>query len=243
MKKLIILSVLLISSSLASAQDVTSRSKIRLDDGSELEVLIIENIPGKFIKIELPGNGVATIDYKNIVSIRHKSFTYHSKFKLPRGFYLTGSFDFLIGKSSEYSSARLGIGLGATGNYRFNSYLSLGLGGEVTALLKSGGSLSYPVYARLSGSSIERRVAPVYILDAGWSFIGNGQTENTEITGGWFLRPALGVRINMMTVSLGYQLQNVTTTTQNFWWWGGGGQELVEERLMKNIVFGLNLMF
>ncbi len=60
------------------AQDTSSKSKIKLFDGSEFEVLIIENQPGKYIKIQLPGNEVARIDYDKIASIKHKSFNYRS---------------------------------------------------------------------------------------------------------------------------------------------------------------------
>ena len=86
MKKLPILFILVYLASLAIAQDVGSQSKIKLTDGSELHVLIIENVPGNYIKVKIPGNEEATIDYKNIVSIKHKSFVYHQKFKLPQGF-------------------------------------------------------------------------------------------------------------------------------------------------------------
>ncbi len=242
MKKLKFLIVLLIVSSLVYAQDVITKSKIRLEDGSEMQVMIIENVPGKYIKIKLPGNEEATIDYKNIVSIKHKSFVYHTSFKLPKGFYLDGSFSFLFGRSSEFSSTRLGIGLGVSGNYRFNSYLSLGLGTEATALAASEGQFVFPVYARLRGHMAERRIAPIYILDAGWAFAGKSKSENSFVDGGWFVRPAIGLQINKFTVSVGYQLQKITTTTDNSWWWGAGDQ-LVEERLMKNINIGINLIF
>ena len=242
MKKLEILFVLLIVASLSYAQDVTSQSKIKLIDGSELRVLILENVPGKYIKVKIPGNEAATIDYKNIISIKHKSFVYHASYKLPRGFYMDGSFSFLFGRSAEFSSPRLGVGIGVSGNYRFNSYLSLGLGTEATALAITEGQFVFPVYARLRGNFIERRVAPIYILDAGWAFAGKTKSENSWIDGGWFVRPAIGLQINKFTVTVGYQLQKITTTTENSWWWGTG-DHLVEERLMKNINVGVNLIF
>jgi hypothetical protein len=243
LKKLKLLFVFLVVSSLAFAQGVTSQSKIKLTDGSELHVLIIENIPGKYIKVKIPGNEKATIDYKNIVSIKHKSFMYHQKFKLPKGFYMAGTISLLFGRSAEFSAPRVGIGLGATGNYRFNSFISLGLGAEVNALFIDEGAFMLPLYARLSGNFVERRVAPIYMLDAGWTFVANDKLSNSSVIGGWFARPAIGLQINKFTVSVGYQLQNTTTTTVNSWWWGGGDQEVVEERLMKNIIFGASLNF
>ena len=242
MKKLKILFVLLIVSSAVYAQDVITQSKIRLDDGSDLHVLIIENVPGKYIKIKLPGNQESIIEYQNIVSIKHKSFVYHTKFILPKGFYMDGTFGFLFGRSSEFSSTRVGIGIGVSGNYRFNSYLSLGLGTEATALSVSDGSFVFPVYVRVRGNIVERRIAPIYILDAGWSFVGKRPDDTSLVEGGWFVRPAIGLQINKFTVSVGYQLQNITTTSENSWWWGGGDQ-LVEERLMKNIAISTSLIF
>jgi hypothetical protein len=242
LKKHKILVVLLIVSSLVYAQDVITQSKIRLDDGSDLHVLIIENIPGKYIKIKLPGNQESVIDYKNIVSIKQKGFVYHTKFILPKGFYMDGSFGLLFGRSSEFSSTRVGVGIGLTGNYRFYSYLSLGLGTEATALSVSEGSFVFPVYVRVRGNFVERRIAPIYILDAGWSFVGKRPDDNSLVEGGWFARPAIGLQINRFTVSVGYQIQNITTTTENSWWWGGGDQQ-VEERLMKNITISTSLRF
>ena len=243
LKKLKLFIAFLILSSMAYTQDVITQSKIRLDDGSDLLVMIIENVPGKYIKIKLPGNQESIIDYKNIVSIKHKNFVYHSKFKLPKGFYMDGSIGFLFGRSSEFSSTRFGVGIGLSGNYRFNSYLSLGLGTEATVLAISDGSFVFPVYARLRGNLIEKRIAPIYIIDAGWSFAGKSQRDNSMIEGGWFARPAVGLQVNRFAVSVGYQLQNITTTTENSWWWGGGGDQLVEERLMKNIMISANLRF
>ena len=243
MKKLHLLFILLFATSLGYAQEVTTQSKIKLNDGSELQVLIIENVPGKYIKIKLPGNEVAIIDYNNIVSIKHKNFVYHEKFKLPQGFFMDGTFSLLFGRSSEFSSPRVGLGLGATGNYRFNSFLSLGVGAEVNALFVDEGAFVFPVYARIRGNIVERRIAPIYMLDAGWSFVADDKSSDSSIDGGWFARPAIGLQINKFTVSVGYQLQKTTTTSVNNWWWGGGDQVVVEERLMKNITFGASIMF
>ena len=156
---------------------------------------------------------------------------------------MDGSFSLLFGRSSEFSSPRVGLGLGTTGNYRFNSFLSLGLGAEVNAMFIDEGAFVFPVYARLRGNFVERRVAPIYMLDAGWAFVTNDKSSNSSIDGGWFARPAIGLQINKFTISVGYQVQETITTSENSWWWGGGGQQVVEERLMKNITFGASLMF
>ena len=243
MKKLTLIAVLLFASLLGYTQVSGSLSKIKLIDDSELHVLIIENVPGKYIRIKLPGTEEAVIEYKNIVSIKHKSFVYHGKFQLPKGFYMDGSFSLLFGKSSAVSPLRLGLGLGVSANYRFNSFLSLGLGTEVSALFINEGAFIFPVYARLRGNFVERRITPVYLLDVGWSFVANDKNSSSTVDGGWFARPAIGLQINKFTVSVGYQLQKTTTTTFNSWWWGGGDQLIVEERLMKNISFGASLMF
>jgi len=243
LKSLPILFILLFVVSLAYAQDVASQSKIKLTDGSELYVLIIENVPGKYILIKLPGSEKATIDYRDIVSIKHKNFVYHEKFVLPQGFYMDGTFSLLFGRSSEFSSVRVGLGLGVSGNYRFNSFLSLGLGTEANALFVNEGSFTFPVYARIRGNFVERRIAPVYILDAGWSFVANNQSGNSMVAGGWFFRPAIGLQINKFNISVGYQLQKITTSTENPRWWWGRDQQVVEERLVKNITLGASLRF
>jgi hypothetical protein len=239
-KKLSSLLILIIFSAVVYAQENTTKSKIKLTDGSELHVLIIKNVPGKYITIKLPGNDAATIDYQNIALIKHKDFSYHEKFILPRGVYFEGGTSLLFGKTTSYS-ARVGLAFTATVNYRFNSNISLGVGVEPTILT---GFSTLPVFVRISGNVAERRVTPVYFLDTGWSFAKvNGETRGTiNADGGWFLRPGIGLRINRFTISLAYQLQKVNTTSENFDWWGGN-QFVVEERLMKNITAGVSLMF
>jgi hypothetical protein len=241
LKKLLFLLILFYSFS-ALAQETVSNSKIKLVDGSELQVLIIENLPGKYIKIKLPGDEDVIINYRDIVSIKHKSFVYHAKFLLPKGFFVDGSFSFLFGRSSEFSDLRFGLAIGLTANYRFNSYFAAGLGVEPTALFVNGGNMLLPVYAHFSGSFIERRIAPVYMLDAGWSLAANDPSSNATVDGGWFFRPTIGLQINKFTLGIGYQLQKITTTTDNAWWWGDNGLT-VEERLMKNIIFSAHLYF
>lgn len=83
------------------AQENTTKSKIKLTDGSELHVLIVKNVPGKYIKIKLPGNDAATIDYQNIALIKHKDFSYHEKFILPKGIYFEGGTSLLFGKTTS----------------------------------------------------------------------------------------------------------------------------------------------
>ena len=113
------------------AQDTKNMSKVKLKDGSELHVLIIENIPGDYIKVELPGNQEATIAYSAIVSIKQDGFSYRSKYQRNDGLFWDGSFAFVFGQASQYGgSPRAGMELGASLNYRFNPYISTGIGVE-----------------------------------------------------------------------------------------------------------------
>jgi hypothetical protein len=230
---------------LVQAQDGTFLSKIKLKDGSELNVVILENVPGKYIKIMLPGEQEATIDYKNILSIKHQNYGYKPEYILPKGWHYTGSFGFVFGKASKGGAMNSGIVLGATANYRLKPFFSIGAGIEPTLMFLNDGYLLLPTFIRVGGSFAEKKVVPVYFIDAGWSFAqsNSGQGEAISVDGGWFLRPGIGLRFNDFSILLGYQLQKITTTSEFVNWWGGGDQLITEERLTRNMSLNISYNF
>ena len=243
MKKVLIsLFLLTVASFTVQAQEeVSYKSKIKLKDGSELRVVIIENVPEKYVRIKLPGNETATINYADILSIKHKDYVYEQNFDLPKGLYFEGTTALLFGRSSEYTK-RVGIILGVTASYRFYPGLSLGLGVEPTM---ASNFLLMPIYARISGDFKEKRQGLTYFVDAGWSLARNTDIyyETVRTAGGWFLRPGLGLRLNQFTLTVAYQVQKVTTTSQNPVSQWALEQVLVEERVMRNVVLGVRLAF
>lgn len=226
------------------AQESLTLSKIKLNDGSEFTATIIENQPGKFIKIKFASDQYATIDYAQITLIRNKNYNYHSRFELPRGLYVEAAYAFMFGKSGEYGDPRIGMSLGATLNYRFNPYLAVGAGADVNTLFVNSNYLLIPVYARVSGSLATKLVSPYYMLDIGWSSASTGDMleSDYEIMGGAMVRPEVGVRINKVRIGLGYQIQKLHTSYTNDWWWGDQ-QEVEEQRTMRNIRLGISVIF
>lgn len=234
----------LLSSASLYAQDGQSYSNIKLKDGSKLKVTITENIPGDYIKIRLAENQEAMIPYDNILSIRHENFMYNSKFTLPNGFYIDGSFGLLFGQANDYGDNRIGLSLGVAANYRFNSYLSLGVGVEPTTLNINSNYLMLPVYIHFTGNMIERRTSAFYSLDLGYSTASSPESdnENIDMKGGVFFRPGIGIRFNKVTIGVAYQLQKVQTTRNNEWWWQGQ-HTTVEDRLMRNVRITTSIIF
>ncbi|MEN8251321.1 MAG: hypothetical protein ABFS32_20485 [Bacteroidota bacterium] len=243
MKKLII--VLFISlPAIGFGQNMESKSKIKLIDGSVLNVTIVENIIDDYIRIKLPGGEIVKIDYNKIESIKHTGFSYKSSYMLPTGFYTDGSFNVMIGRTSLDSDFRTGISLGASANYRFNSFFSTGLGVESIFMLVNGQNISLPVYARISGNLIKKKVAPLYFIDAGWAFPLAKQEEVVESEGGWFVRPGVGIQFDHFSLKFGFQAQRVITTTELPNWWGWGGRTIREEdRVLRNITIGASYSF
>lgn len=242
MVKPLIFPLLIVFCSFAYAQEKVSKSRIRFIDGSEVRAVIKENFPGKYVKIVLPDNEEVTIKYVNILSIKHEDYKYYSRYIPVKGFYIEGMYSFLFGKASEYGGSRLGVALGASTNYQLNSHISVGVGVEPTAILITNENFFIPVYAHFKLTLLERRITPVLMLDAGWSFVLNNNNESTNIKndGGWYTRPSIGLQINNFTLSLGYQLQKITTTRENNWW---TNQITVEERMMKNVTISGNYRF
>lgn len=233
------------SASFLWAQEGVFLSKIKLIDGSELNVVIIENNPGKYVKIRLPGNEVAIIDYKNIISIKHQDYNYKPDFVLPQGWHFTGSFGVLFGRASKDGPVRSGMAIGGTANYRIKPFFSVGVGIEPTVLFVSDGYLLLPTFIRIGGSFAEKKVAPIYFIDAGWSFAksNSGQGEAVSVEGGYFVRPGIGLRFSRVNIILAYQLQKVTTTSQYDIWWDGTNQLTIEERHMKNMMLSIGYNF
>lgn len=238
MVKQIVFALLVLIGSSVKAQDKITKSKIKFIDGSEVHAVIKENSPGKYVKIILPGNEEVTIKYSSILSIKHKDYSYYSKYVRSKGFYMEGSTSLLFGKATEYGSSRLGIALRASGNYQFNAHLSLGLGIEPTAILITNEKFLIPVFTSFKFTILERKVTPVLMLDAGWSFVTNTK-KNEEFSsirneGGWYTRPTIGIQISNFCLSFGYQLQKITTTEEHTWRWQST-HTITEERLMKNV--------
>ena len=242
MKKLLIVCLFLATS--AIGQELASFSKIRLKNGSEFTAQIVENHPGDFIKIKLGEGQFSTIKYGDIASIKDKNYQFKSEFRLEKGLFAETAFAFMFGKSGELGDVRVGMSLGATGNYRFNPYLALGAGVEINTLYVNSDFFLVPIYARISGSFSERRVVPYYMLDLGWSSASTGeqQADDYEMSGGLFVRPEIGIRFNKVRVGFAYQNQQVRTSYANNFWWSG--EQLVEEkRIMRNIRMGVSVIF
>ncbi|MCF6352094.1 MAG: hypothetical protein L3J06_03695 [Cyclobacteriaceae bacterium] len=243
-KKLIIV-LFFFAPFITTAQVEESKSKIKLTDGSEFYAVIKENDPGKHIKIALSGNKEATIKYSTILYIKHKDYSYFSKYIQSKGFYIEGSTSLLFGKTTEQGDVRTGAALGVTVNYQLNAHLSVGLGVEPTIIRIANQQLLMPTYGRLKYSMLERRVTPVLIVDAGWAFALTKKEEDfrtISYNGGWYIKPSVGIQSGKFTLSVGYQLQKLTSTiNENNWW--GNNNVTVEERIMKNISLNGSLRF
>lgn len=242
MKKLIFI-LLVLFPLIGLSQTFESKSRIKLTDGSELYLTIVENIIGDYIRIKLPGGEITKISYDKIESIKHDGFKYNSSYKLPKGFYLDAAFNFMLGRSSPEFGSRMGIAPAISANMRVNSFFSAGLGVETNYIMVNGENLFLPVYLHISGNFAEKRVAPMYFIDGGWVFPIYGEDEVTEAKGGWFIRPGVGIKINNVSLKLGYQTQKVTTINEQPDWWGMGRIIREEERILRNITIGASFSF
>ena len=237
MIKQLLFFALLLFSSLAFAQNDSLKSKIKFKDGSGLYAKIKENVPTHYVVILLSDNESFRINYEDILSVKHKDFVYYSKYIQPKGFYIEGVSSILVGKETEISNLRIGISMGGSVNYRFNSYLSAGVGVEPTAFINNKNT-PMPIYVHLKSNLMERRTVPVFVFDIGWAIVSN-KNNNSDFfrtQGGWFARPAIGLQTSKVTFSIGYHIQKKTTVQENNgWWWRVSNQITTEERLMRNV--------
>lgn len=243
-KKIVI--TFLFFSSIAYGQTNEEKARIKFIDGSVFYVVIIENQPGQYVRFSLPSNDDITIKYNNILSIKHRDFSYFSRYINTKGFFMEVSTSVMFGKAAEQDGPQVGFGLGMSANYQLNSHVSVGVGAEPTAILITNENFLMPFYSRLKYTILERKVSPVLIFDMGWSLVlasnEEGDFVSTAYNGGWYMKPALGFQVNNFTLSIGYQLQKtITTKSHNPWW--TAGMTTVEERTMKNISISSSFRF
>lgn len=244
MKKFLILAILFLIGGPLLAQQATVYTKIKLKDGAKLKVKVIENVPGDYLKFQVGETASSELNYDQIESLRSRYNRYQAKFELKRGVFFDASYAMLFGRSNNYSGGRFGMSLAASGNYRFNNYLSIGLGVEAIAMYVNSDFSFYPVFLKVSGDLKKTRISPVYNVGLGYSAARamSGDENVTEIKGGIYGRLGIGVRFNKFILGLDYQTQKVDSVFEQFNWWGG--QSFVEEsRVMRNFRLSGTVIF
>lgn len=140
-----------------------------------------------------------------------------------------------------FGDQNTGISLQHSSGYRFNRFVSVGLGiGLENFGPNSVDPFIVPIYAETRGYLTNRRITPFYALGAGFSAIAREQQvvdfwgrENFEEDwkGGWTAQGSFGYRVgNHFIVSLGIRIQRLRLDWDNSAWGGGYGINIYTKR-------------
>jgi hypothetical protein len=224
MKKLI-LALLLSVISLSTFAQTQKEDVVYLKNGSVVRGEIVEQIPNQTIKIEIQGGSIFVYQISEIEKMTREEPKNTGKQRNASSLTLSTGF---FGKVNfQGGGIDAGIGLNVIGGYRFNDYLSLGLGTGYNQYINSLFSyyyngLSYnwnyyhggfiPLYVDFKVNMTKTKFSPYWQMDAGYGF-----SVNRFGKGGYMLGSSVGCDYkldNRHIISLGFNwlMQNTTYT-------------------------------
>ena len=112
----------------------------------------------------------------------------------------------------NYEELKLGLSLG----YQANQYFLTGLGSGARISLENDDKITFPLFAFLRVSTVERKFTPYLAMGIGNFYDWNGRLEKV----GLFLSSTLGARMNLthrtaVYLGLGIEIQNERWTSNN----------------------------
>ncbi|MBX2973211.1 MAG: hypothetical protein KF797_08920 [Flavobacteriales bacterium] len=186
---------------------------VYLKNGSIIRGVIIEQVPNKSIKIETADRNVFVFQMDEIEKLTKEPYQGRARNDRnntgPRSGYsgiVETGYQQGVG---YYGSSRLKLNI--INGYRFNPYLSMGLGVGMRYFTDPGDVL-LPLFADFRVRFMDKTVTPYFSTGIGYSFdLGDGFTG-----AGFFLNPALGVAFKVspkvaLHVALDHEMQQVTT--------------------------------
>ncbi|MEL6254777.1 MAG: hypothetical protein AAFR87_22385 [Bacteroidota bacterium] len=219
--------LLFLSCFFASAQSGKMEDVVQLKDGHMIYGWILEQEPGKHVKLELVGGSILYIEQEKIESISRdpsrflrvkRIYNYRQKPILYRErgayMYLSSHFAFRDGRDTD----RLDVGIHIRSGFRIDRLLALGVGVGVD---NYEGGTYMPMYLDVSGDLMRTRVTPHFHIAGGYAFGVSPNWPNSQIEGGIYAFAAVGYKIHTQgnlewTVMGGYKYQQANERPNNF---------------------------
>jgi len=232
MKQLIILFLILTNLGFQeiNAQSGKKEDVVTLKDGTVIYGWILEQEPGKYVKMELVGGSILVVEQGKIEKIiredsRFKRVSRSYNHKLTpilyreRGVYSYLSPQFSFRNSGDGS--RIDVGIHLRLGYRLNRFVALGGG---VGIDNYEGGVYMPVYLEMSGDLLRKRITPHYQISAGYGYGASPNWPNNQIDGGFMSFAGIGYKIHTQTklewtAVAGYKMQESTERENTF---GGG---------------------
>jgi hypothetical protein len=234
----LLFALIFISMSICFAQPV-KKDAVYLMNGSILRGKIIENVIGKYIKIEMIGSSILVIPEQEIDHIiLREALPVKQREAKQAGVEVFPAITFYGGSSSTG-------GFTTVTSYRFPFRLSAGAGIGIEWFKTAG----LPVFADIKYSFLKGSITPFVYSQAGYTLplAKNQDGEYMTYHGGPLFGAGVGLRKNFTNrnafiFSLGYRYQQTRTTyDNNYYYWG----ELLTERIDRynRIAFTIGFLF
>lgn len=192
---------------------------VYLRNGSIIRGKVLENVIGKFTRIETVGRNVLVIpegDVERLIMdepIPQKERTEPK----PYGYLALADLGFMGGVQNTMSLVLIN-------GYQFRNRVSVGGGFGIEKF----GEQVIPVFADVRYNFLKGGITPFVFLQSGYSFpLGKQTNVNlTEIKGGAIINPGIGMRMNFTThnaliFSLGWRYQEIRSHYAYAYYWGG----------------------
>lgn len=228
MKKLLLLCVVSLFSSITLAQNTNLQDVIYLQNGSIIRGTIIEQIPGKSLKIETRDGNIFVYQMDEISKMTREQAWNRSRTR-PNQF---------LSKSNGYEGfVEAGYGIGVSGyagrfeldivnGYRFNPYCFLGGGVGFNIFTNGENFVTIPVFIQGRFNLLDRNTSPFLTLNLGYNIstkrseVYNRYYTTVTYRGGVLFEPALGVAFRVsnrasVTFGVGYSLMQLQSKAES----------------------------
>ncbi|MCH5306002.1 MAG: hypothetical protein J1E79_05920 [Rikenella sp.] len=189
MKKFLLLCFVALLSGFAHAQNTRWQDAVYMKNGSVVRGTIIEQVPGKSLKIETRDGNVFVYKMAEVNKITREQmqnqFGNTNRFTAkPKGYGGLVEAGYGIGVSGYGSKFEFDV----VNGYQFSPYFYMGFGVGVNVWTNGSGLVSLPLFAHFRTNFMNKPVSPFFALSAGYNL-----SVTSGIDGGIMIEPTLGV--------------------------------------------------
>ena len=210
MKKILLLLVFIVASSLLFAQQ-NYQDVVYLKNGSIIHGIIIEQIPNKSIKIETTDKNVFVYQVDEIERLTKELMQVKSNYsKINSG--TKSGYQCIVETGNAFGVGTYGMDflkINIINGYRINPYLSFGVGTGLRYYYDAKSAV-IPIFTDFRVNFINKRISPYFALGTGYSFNSKNDFEGV----GLLLSPTTGIKVKLssniaMNIGIGYEMQEM----------------------------------
>ena len=227
-----------------SGQSDRYLDRVALKNGSILWGMV--EIEENGIKVFLDDDQTVMVQDTLIKSVKYHKLNPASYNQRNSGMYYQILTGLMVGKPYQYSETMASFAGWFASGYKFNRKFGAGLGVGLNYYPQQ---RHIPMYIDVQGDLLAGRVTPYYQLNVGWSWADERESFSTvdRVEGGFFLRPAFGVKWHFPKHSWHFQVsyvrQNATTYYEPIDFGNGAMLTNVEDRVLQRMGLSFGISF